>query len=70
MVTCASVTPGKLRDHRADIKHSLVDPVQLPHMPNSGCCEFVYLCVRLYVINGRSDHQFNIVIHIGGAPIA
>ncbi len=24
---------GELRDHRADIKHSLVDPVQLAHMP-------------------------------------
>jgi hypothetical protein len=33
MVTCAFVAPGKLRDHRADIKHSLVDRIQLPHMP-------------------------------------
>jgi hypothetical protein len=41
-----------------------------PHMPNSGRCEFVYLCARLYVINGRSDHQFNIVIRIGGTPNA
>ena len=37
-------------------------------MPNRGRCEFVYLCARLYVTNGRSDHLFNIVIRIGGAP--
>src|SRR5260370_22862879 len=40
-----------------------------PALPNSGRCESVYLCARLYMINGRSDHQFNIVIRIGGAPI-
>jgi hypothetical protein len=42
-------------------------PEHLPLMPNSGRCEFVFLCARLYVTNGRSDHLFNIVIRIGGA---
>ena len=36
-----------------------------PDLPNSGHCEFVYLCARLYVTNGSSDHLFNIVIRIG-----
>ena len=42
---------GKLRDHRAGIKHSLVDPVQLPHMPNSEHCLPGYLCTGLYAVN-------------------
>ena len=52
--------PGKLRDHRADIKHSLVDPVQLPHMPNRGRCVAVYLCADMYVANGGDEHQLNL----------
>ena len=35
-----------------------------------GVAKFVYLCVGLYVNNGRSDPAFNIVIRIGGAPNA
>src|SRR5258708_8919891 len=36
-----------------------------PHMPNRGRCDLVYLCARLYATNGRSDHQFNILVRIG-----
>jgi len=38
-------------------------------MPNSGHCEFVYICAGLYAIHGRSDPQFSIVIRIRPAPI-
>jgi hypothetical protein len=38
-------------------------------MPNSGHCEFVYICAGLYAIHGRSDRQFSIVIRIRPAPI-
>src|SRR5258708_55198 len=34
-----------------------------------GVAKFVYLCVGLYVNNGRSDPAFSIVIRIGGARI-
>lgn len=36
-------------------------------MPNSGRCELGCLCIRLYLTDGRSDRQFNIVIRIGDA---
>jgi hypothetical protein len=49
---CGRLADGPIADRR-------------PDLPNSGHCEFVYLCARLYVTNGSSDHLFNIVIRIG-----
>ena len=38
-------------------------------VPNSGRSEGEYLCGGLYVIYGRSDRQFSIVIRIGGRAV-
>ena len=37
---------------------------------NRGRSEVEYLCDGLYVVYGRSDRQFSIVIRIGGVPYA
>lgn len=69
MVTCAFVAREKLRDQRADIKHSLVDPVQLLHMRIEGVD-----CPHAYVLTGiitrslkgprfRRDERHGVVTH-------
>lgn len=38
-------------------------------LSNRGRSEVEYLCGGLYIINGRSDRQFSIVIRIGGRAV-
>ena len=61
--------PGGLTDAPATGRIRLAPPrVDVRHSRMEGVREFAHLCPRLYVINGRSDRQFSIVIRIGGAP--
>ena len=45
-------------------------PAGLPHMPNRGRRELVYLCTRLYVTKVAAIVNFGIVIRIEGMPEA
>ena len=41
-----------------------------PHMPNSGRCVLVYLCVYVHIASGCVDHQFSLEFMSWAAPIA
>ena len=66
MVTCLC-RPGRLRDHRAEIKHSLVDPVQLPHMHERALSSGVVPVIRTWVITGRFEDRGGVRASLAGA---